>query len=89
MDFDHLFRINSKHKILICIGCQYAIVPSHLTTYLRVYYLRSTLEQRRNFVTKVESYSTLAHIYKEVVYPTPTDSPIPYLPVFFDGLRCD
>ena len=89
MDFDHLFRINSKHKILICIGCQYAIVPSHLTTHLRVYHPRSTLEQRRNFVTKVEGCSTLANIHEEVVYPTPTDPPVPYLPVFFDGLRCD
>lgn len=89
MDFDHLFKINSKHKILICIGCQYAIVPSHLTTHLRVYHPRSTLEQRRNFVTKVEGYSTLANIHEEVVYPTPTDPPVPYLPVFFDGLRCD
>lgn len=89
MDFDYLFQIDSKHKILICRGCQYAIVPSHLATHLRVYHPRSTLEQRRDFVAKVEDCSTLANIHEEVVYPNLTDPPVPYLPVYFDGLRCD
>jgi hypothetical protein len=64
-------------------------VPLYLITYLRVYYLRSTLEQRRDFVAKVEGCSTLANVYKEVVYPTLTDPPIPYLPVFLNRLRYD
>jgi hypothetical protein len=89
MDFDHLFQIDSKHKILICTGCQYAIVPSHLTTHLRVYHPRFSLEQRRDFVAKVEGCSTLANTHEEVVCPTLIDPPVPYLPVYFDGLRCD
>jgi hypothetical protein len=89
MDFDHFFQIDSKHKILICTGCQYAIVPSHLTTHLRVYHPRFTLEQRRDLVAKVEGCSTLANVHEEVVYPTLVDPPVPYLPVSFDGLRCD
>jgi hypothetical protein len=89
MDFDHLFQIDNKHKILICTGCQYAIVPLHLTTHLRVYHPRFSLEQCRDFVTKVEGCSTLANTYEEVVYPTLIDPPIPYLPIYFNGLRCD
>jgi hypothetical protein len=50
MDFHHLFEIDSRHKILICKGCQYAIIPSHFKTHLQVYHPRLTLQQRRDFV---------------------------------------
>ncbi|KAM0713375.1 hypothetical protein Q7P37_010337 [Cladosporium fusiforme] len=88
-DFDRLFEIDNKHRILICTKCQYAIVPSHLATHLKEYHSRLTLEQRRAYVAKVDSCSALAHYHKDVVYPTPNDPPVSILPLYFDGLRCD
>ena len=89
MDFDRLLQVDDKHKILICMPCQYAIVPSQLTTHLRSHHSRLTIEQRRDFITKVNGCFTLANVHESVVYPTPTDPPVPSLPVYFDGLRCD
>lgn len=69
--------------------CQYAIVPSQLKTYLQKHHPRLTIGQRREYVTKVEGCSILANVHKAVVYPTSTDPPVPFLPVYFDGLKCD
>ncbi|KAI7349578.1 hypothetical protein KC320_g5979 [Hortaea werneckii] len=89
MGFGGLFEIDNKHRILICTKCQYAIGPSHLATHLKGYHSRLTLEQHGTYVAKVDSFSALAHYHKDVVYPTPNDPPVPILPVYFDGLRCD
>jgi hypothetical protein len=89
MDFDRLLQINNEYKILICMPCQYAIVPLQLTTHLRSHHSRLTTEQRRNYITEVNSCSTLARVHEAVVYPISTDPPVPSLPVYFDGLRCD
>jgi hypothetical protein len=89
MDLDRLLHVDDKHKILICMPCQYAIVPSQLTTHLRTHHSRLTVDQRRDYVAKVEGCSTLANDYEAVVYPTLTDPPVPFLPVYFDGLRCN
>jgi hypothetical protein len=89
MDLNCLLQVNDKHKILICMLCQYAIVPSQLTTHLRSHHSRLTTEQRRDYITKVNSCSTLAKVHEAVIYPTPADPPVPSLPVYFDGLRCN
>lgn len=64
-------------------------MPSHLTTHLKEYHPRLTLEQRHAYVAKVDSCSALAIVREDVVYPTPNDPPVPILLVYFDGLRCD
>jgi hypothetical protein len=89
MDFDRLLDIDGKHRILICRRCQYAIVPSHIATHLKVQHPQLTLQQRRGYISKVENHSALAKIYEEVVYPLPDDPPIESLPIYFDGLKCD
>ena len=89
MDFDRLLQVNDKHKILICIPCQYAIIPSQLTTHLRSHHSRLTIEERRDYITKVNGCLTLANVHEAVVYPILTDPPVPCLPVYFDGLKCN
>ena len=89
MDFDCLLEINRKHRVLVCRQCQYTIVPSQLATYLKVHHLRLTLQQHRDYSTKVESCSALAKVHEDVVYPAPNDPPVPSLQIYFDGLRCD
>ena len=89
MDFDRIFQVDDEHKILICIPCQYAIVPSQLTTHLRSHHPRLSIEQRRDYITKINSCLTLATVHKAVIYPTPTDPPVSCLPVYFDGLKCN
>ena len=88
MDFDHYFEIDSQHRILICKSCQYAIIPSQLKTHLQVYHTRLSLQQRRDFISSVESSSDIATVHENVIYPVPTDPPVQSLPVYFDGLRC-
>jgi hypothetical protein len=88
MDFQHLFEINPRHRVLICKSCQYAIVPAHFKTHLQVYHSRLSLQQRRDFTQEVESDSNVARVHEDVVYPLLTDPPVESLPVYFDGLRC-
>jgi hypothetical protein len=88
MDFYHLFGIDSRHKILICKGCQYAIISSHFKTHLQVYHPRLTLQQRRDFVQELEGASNIAKTHEDVIYPSPTDPPAESLPVYLDGLKC-
>ena len=79
MDFDCLLEINRKHRVLVCRQCQYAIVLSQLATHLKVHHPRLTLQQRRDYSTKVESYSTLAKVHEDVVYLALNDPPVPSL----------
>lgn len=88
MDFQHLFEINPRHRVLICRSCQYAIVPTHFKTHLQVLYPRLSLQQRRNFTQEVESASDIARAHEDVVYPSLTDPPVDSLLVYFDSLRC-
>jgi hypothetical protein len=76
MDFDCLLEINRKHRVLICRQCQYAVVPSQLATHLKVYHPRLTLQQRRDYSTKVENCSALATVHEDVVYPSLNDPPV-------------
>jgi hypothetical protein len=82
-------EIDGKHRIMNCRKYQYAIVPSHLATHLKVHHPRLTLQQRCNHISKTERCSTLAKIHEEVVYPASDDPPIPSLPIYFDGLKSD
>lgn len=88
-DFRRIFEIDSRHRILICLPCQYAVIPSHTKTHLQTHHKRLSIEQRNDFVSRVEGCTELAKIHADVVYPLPTEPPIPSIPVYFDGLRCD
>lgn len=83
-----LFEVNHKHRILICLSCQYAVIPSQIRTHLQTYHKRIGHQLRNDIVSKVEATTELARTHAEVVYPAPTDPPIASLPIYFDGLRC-
>jgi superfamily II DNA helicase RecQ len=87
-EFSHLFDLDYKHRILICLSCQYAIVPSQARTHLQIYHKRVSLQQRKEILSKVEAASELARIHQDVIYPAATDPPLASLPTYFDGLKC-
>lgn len=39
-DFRRIFEIDSRHRILICLPCQYAVIPSHTKTHLQTHHKR-------------------------------------------------
>ena len=86
--FSRLFEIDDKHRILICLNCQYAVIPFQIRTHLQDFHKRIGLEQRNEIVSRVEAATVLARSHAEVVYPAPTDPPLPSLPTYFDGLKC-
>jgi hypothetical protein len=88
MDFQDHFELDPQHKILVCNKCQYAIVPAQSATHMQVYHKRLTIQQRREFVSKVATSPDLAQAHEDVIYQDPTDAPINSLPVYLDGLRC-
>lgn len=83
------FEVNSKHRILICMRCQYAVQPKHINRHLKDQHTSISLQQRRDLVTEVATYTELAQVQSDVVYPTARDPPVDALPVYFDGLRCN
>jgi hypothetical protein len=87
-DFDRVFETDFQHRILICLSCQYAIIPSQAKTHLQVYHKRLTVRQRRNITSKVEGTTRLARVPEDVIYPEPSEPPVANLPVYFDGLKC-
>lgn len=87
-DFHRLFEVDARCRVLICTGCQYAVVPAHVGKHLRTHHKRLTLEQRRNIISAVDELLILARVPSDVIYPSPSDPPIVNLPVYFDGLKC-
>ena len=87
-EFRRLFEIDHKHRILICLSCQYAVVPFQIKTHLQTYHKRINLQQRNYIISKIEATTELARTHAEVIYPASTDPPLATLPTFFDGLKC-
>jgi hypothetical protein len=66
MDDSHrIFEIDSQHHILICRCCQYAVVPSHAKTHLNTHHKRLSIQQRADFVSRVERSTELAKIHTD------------------------
>ena len=82
------FKTDINHRVIICLTCQYAVIPSQTKTHLQVYHKRLTLQQRRDIVSKVENLAELAKDHKDVIFPQPHTPPVFSLPVYFDGLKC-
>jgi hypothetical protein len=86
-DFYRLFHINSRHRILVCTDCQYAVVPTQIGKNLQAHHIHLSLQQRRATVSGVEELVELAGMPSDVVYPSPSDLPVTHLPVHFDDLK--
>ena len=84
----HIFDVDRKHRILICLSCQYAVIPFQIKTHLQQHHKRISPQQRDQIVSEVEAATELARTHAEVVYLAPTDPPITSLPTCFDGLKC-
>jgi superfamily II DNA helicase RecQ len=87
-DFQRRFMVYDQYRILVCIPCQFAVVPSQVREHLRAHHCRYSSQQRSDIINRVNSLTTLARTHADVVYPSPTSKPVDHLPVYHDGLRC-
>lgn len=87
-EFSRLFEVDIQCRVLICMQCQFAIVPSQVGKHLRAHHSRVSVLQRQKLIAKVDDLSGLARVHWDVVYPLTTDPPIASLPTYFDGLKC-
>jgi UDP-N-acetylglucosamine 2-epimerase len=69
-EFNRLFEIDHKHCILICLSCQYAVVPFQVKMHLQTYHRRINLQQRKYIISEIEATTELARTHAEVIYPT-------------------
>jgi hypothetical protein len=86
-DFYRLFHINSRHCVLVCTNCTYAVVPTQIGKDLRAHQIHLSLQQRRATVSGVEELVELVGMPSDVVYPSPSDLPVTHLAVHFDDLK--
>jgi len=87
-DFRNTFEVIATFRVLICIKCQYAVVPCQVEGHLRKHHRSLSLQQRRTIIGEVESISDIARLETEVIYPGTEQCPVEHLPVFFDGFGC-
>jgi hypothetical protein len=57
--------------------------------HLRVHYLCLSLQQRRTIVSRVEELIGLTEVPLDIIYPLLSDPPVTYLPLYFNGLKCN
>jgi hypothetical protein len=82
------FESDTQNRVIVCLTCQYAMIPTQAKTHLQIYHKRLTLQQRRDIVSKIEDTAELARVPYDVVYPGPCTPLVFYLPVYLDGLKC-
>jgi hypothetical protein len=61
-DLHFPFESDTQNRVIICLICQYAIIPTQAKTHLQIYHKRLTLQQRRDIVSKVENTAELARV---------------------------
>jgi hypothetical protein len=89
--FNVIFEYLPEHHIAICKSHRQGIVKSQLKTHLNRKHQEYVRQTRLNIVKAVQQERLLqdwAVTQDEVVYPTAECAPLPHLPVYQDGLRC-
>ncbi|KAK1076625.1 hypothetical protein LTR33_008780, partial [Friedmanniomyces endolithicus] len=87
-DFERCFDFHDQFHIIVCVSCQFAVVPSQTKEHLRKHHARLSSEQRSRIIERVNALPTLARDEGSVVYPPPSHTPVDHLPIFFDGVKC-
>ena len=89
--FYTIFEYLPKHRIAICRSHRQGIIRSQLKTHLNRKHQEYVRQTRQNIVEAVHQERSLqdwAATHEEIVYPTAECAPLPHLPVYQDGLRC-
>ncbi|KAK1042872.1 hypothetical protein LTR74_018482 [Friedmanniomyces endolithicus] len=86
-DFERDFGVYDQFRIVVCISCQFAVVPSQIREHLRKHHRRFSSEQCSRIFETVNGLRSLARDEPSVVYPPSSHEPIDHLPVFYDGLK--
>jgi hypothetical protein len=90
--FNVIFEYLPAHQIAICMNHQQGIVKSQLKAHLNKKHQEYVPSTRRSIVKAVQKDTSLqqwAATQDEVVYPSAMCTPLPHLPVYCDGLRCE
>ena len=85
---ESIFEVIATYRVVICIECQFAVVPRQVEEHLRKHHRSLSLQRRRILASEALTASNVAQVETDVVYPKIGQPPIDHLPVFFDGLRC-
>ena len=89
--FNAIFEYLPTHRVAICKSHQQGIVRSQLRTHLDTKHQELVPNTRRQVVNAANQEASLqawATNHDEVVYPRPASQPLPHLPVYNDGVRC-
>jgi uncharacterized C2H2 Zn-finger protein len=76
----------------VCKSHQQGIVRSQLRTHVDTKHQELVPNTRRQIVSAVYGEASLrawAKTHSDVVYPRPASQPLPHLPVYHDGLKCN
>lgn len=65
-DFPRLSVVDDRCRILICIDCQYAVMPAHIGQHFRTHHKRLALQQRRDIISAVDGLPILARVPSDV-----------------------
>lgn len=89
--FHAIFEYLPAHRIAVCKRHQQGIVKVQSEAHLNKRhkgYVWGTRQKMVKAVEEEESLQQWATIQDEIVYPSLEAAPVPYLPVYHDGLRC-
>ncbi len=90
--FNTIFTHLPAHCIVVCKTHQQGIVKSQLGAHLDKKHQEYTARTRQKIVEAVQLETSLqqwAINPDQIVYPSPETTPLPHLPVYRDGLRCE
>jgi len=60
--FEDLFRHYPEYRVIICKRCQYAPIPTHIQTHLKIFHSRIPADERKSIVQYVQSLPTPTRI---------------------------
>lgn len=83
----HLCRCLSDYRILICLGCNYAVPLANLRNYVRTHQRERGSESAREWMQDLSHFDLLDPACETVNFQLTTALPIPDLPGF-DGYAC-
>jgi superfamily II DNA helicase RecQ len=86
--FNRHFIHMPEHKVIICKDCGVAPVPAFFQAHLVKNHRHFSREIHNEIIRIVRDMDGLAATADDIVYPSPTSEPIPYLSVMHGRLKC-
>ena len=88
-NFDDVFIHYPEYRIVVCRRCRYAIVPAQANRHFRDQHSDIRGPERKAITDHLTSLADVASRPQDVIKPDAGRAPIPDLPTYHDGLRCE